>query len=98
MLELFQTNIQKRIYSKLMPVGTDVKIDELYMAAHPGEPIERMVDTPTGPMALPRLNNRDMQQLLGSTLANMNAKLAPHGLKIEPGQIKQTYRLSNIAS
>jgi hypothetical protein len=38
-------------------------------------------------------NRRDMQQWLGSYITRMNRRLRSHGLKVEPGALKGTYRL-----
>lgn len=94
----FQTDMQRRVYKVLSePFDTDVKIDELFMCAYPGQPLERMAMDSRGlPMALPTLTNRDMQQYLAPLFARMNTRLAVDGMKIEPGQLKQTYRLSTI--
>ena len=94
----FQTDMQRRVYKALSePCDTDVKIDELFMCAYPGQPRERRGAARDGrKMALPTLTNREMQQYLAPLFARMNTRLATEGMKIEPGQLKQTYRLSTI--
>lgn len=88
----FASSMQWRVYKKLTPPETDVLIEELFMCAYPGTPIERRI----GEDVTQLLTNRDMQQYLASLFARMNTRLAPYKLKITPGRLKQTYRLSNI--
>lgn len=89
---VFPTDMQKRVYAALKGHG-DVHIEDIFMCAFPGTPIERM----QGTKVVAIYEVRDMQQKLGPLLARMNQRLDPHKLCIKPGKLKQTYCLSNIA-
>lgn len=87
----FQTEMQRRVYKLLSePLDTDVSIEDLFMCAYPGTPIERYAHGGK----VDQLSNRDMQQYLGPLFARMNTRLDKHGMRIRPGVLKRTYRLS----
>lgn len=90
----FATDMQRRVYKLLCEPGIrDVPIDVIFMRAHPGQAIERAEHNGD---IVQLLSNREMQMKLGPLFMRMNAKLAAHGWRIAPGQLKQTYTLSRI--
>lgn len=89
----FPTEMQARVYKLLSEqMGRDITIEDLYMCAYPGSPIERRAGS-----GYVSLSNRDMQQYLGPLFSRMNQRLDKYGLCIQPGKLKQTYCLSNTA-
>lgn len=87
----FPTEMQKRVFAAVSS-GVDVHIEDLFMKAYPGKPIERVIGTRVESI----YEVRELQQMLGPLLHRMNGRLAKHKLKIMPGKLKQTYCLSNI--
>ncbi len=76
------TDLQQKVFDLLdAKPNTDVPLQDLYDAAYG-------TDEPT----LFGMSNRDMQQKMGPLFARINAKLKRG--RIEPGQLKQTYRLA----
>ena len=69
---------QKQLYALLLGRG-DVMIETLYAAI-----TDRAIDGRA--MA-------DMQRWLGPYITNLNRNLVDHGLRVEPGALKNTYRL-----
>lgn len=86
----FPTDKQKRFYKALSGKG-DVHIEDLFMVAYPGRPIERVSGTRVESI----YEVRELQQMLGPLIHRMNARLEQHGQRIAPGKLKQTYCLSN---
>lgn len=77
------TTLQQRVFDLLdKKPGTDIPMADLYEAAYPD----------ALPQLFPSWQNRDMQQKMGPLFARINKKLK-RGV-IEPGQLKQTYRLT----
>ena len=75
------TDTQEKLYNLLYKAfGKDVKIKDMYYALY-GVP-----DAYT--------SIRDMQQKLAPIISRVNKKM--FGQEIKPGELKQTYRLSNI--
>ena len=76
------TELQQKVFDLLdAKPNTDVALVDLYAAAYQNAQADMF----------PPLN-RDMQQKMGPLFARINAKLKRG--RIEPGQIKQTYRLT----
>lgn len=88
----FPTDMQTRVYKALSGDTVDVHIEDLFMCAYPGTPIE----TVRNDKVVAIYEVRELQQRLGPLFHRMNARLAKYGQCIKPGQLKQTYRLSNI--
>lgn len=73
------SELQSRVFRLLSKKpNTDVPIQELFLAAYPLDASSTFV--------------RDMQQKLAPLLARINGKLKRG--RIEPGQMKRTYRLT----
>lgn len=76
------TEHQQKVYDAFDKANTDIDIAVLYTRVY-GDPGHKTV--------------RDMQMRLGPNFAALNAKLfredQDHSEKIEPGDVKRTYRL-----
>lgn len=68
---------QRELYDLLLGRG-DVPIEELHNVLRNSPPV---------------FSVQAMQRWLGPYIANLNRSLEPHGLRVEPGALKQTYRL-----
>ncbi len=68
---------QMELYTLLLGRG-DVPIEDLHNTLRNSPPV---------------FNVQAMQRWLGPYIANLNRNLEPHGLRVEPGALKQTYRL-----
>ena len=76
------TDLQQKVFDLLdAKPNTDVALAELYSTVYGGGQSDLFPPT-----------NRDMQQKMGPLFARINSKLKRG--RIEPGQIKQTYRLT----
>ena len=71
---------QKELYDLLLGRG-DVPIEDLHNT------VRNSADV---------FSVQAMQMWLGPYISNLNKSLEPHGLKVEPGALKQTYRLVRI--
>lgn len=77
------TTLQQKVFDLLdKKPNTDVPLADLFEAAYPNR-IPQLFQT---------WENRDMQQKMGPLFARINRKLKRG--KIEPGMMKQTYRLT----
>ena len=74
---------QKELYSLLFGRG-DVMIEDLYHDLTEREATGRAI--------------ADMQRWLSPYITNLNRNLTDHGLKVEPGERKNTYRLVTASS
>lgn len=87
------SELQKRVFDVLNePPSTDVEIYKLYEAAY-----EINVHKFQKGQLLLGVRTRVMQQKLGSVIARINEKLAEEGKRVEPGNLKKTYRLNTKA-
>lgn len=78
------SELQKRLYAVFKTPNVDVSIYAMYYAVY--------LDGIVPKDAIVVTTVRDMQQKLGPVLQRLNAKL--EGQRIEPGQLKRTYRLN----
>jgi len=77
-LSVHQTRVVKAFKAK----NTDIPIAVIYLAVYGNAAHNRLGNTP-----------RKMQQKLAPTFAAINVKIGPDE-RIEPGEVKQTYRYS----
>lgn len=87
------SDLQQRVYDVLAASpDADVPIYLLYEAAY-----RQNVHKVQQGVLLLGLRPRTMQQRLGPVVARINEKIAP-SWRVEPGALKQTYRLSTKAT
>ena len=76
------SDLQTRLFNLLGDAG-DVKIAALFYALKRRKP-------------MPHETNRLQQQMIGTTISRTNRKLEAYGLRIAPGEHRNTYRLIQI--